>query len=402
MRWAAVVPLIGGQLVGTELATGVPPAEIASFSAFAHNDGWTRRRWPSVPFRVLDDGDRLSRRFDLVVSVCPCAGLSLLSTAKSVSSTRDNRNRWMLESAEYVMGEVRPDVYLGENAPAMFTSMGRSVVHQLLEIARKHGYSATFYRTDTIHHGLPQRRLRTFYMFTRDGGSSSPDLPFGRVPFPTALEHLDSIPGDAPNLSDPALKNLGEWSIYKFLRKLYGDRWRDAGEDPGTRPYPSAYVMLKQKQLVRQFVDEHGEEDGFARVMSYSLRKLAEGKGDGVFIYPPVFDRGGAYPAVIKKTVENVIHPREDRFLNAREVMWLMGLPADYEKADGRDLNVICQNVPVHSARAATDLALGWLGGKHPSSGHGVAWACNDSEKRWYGPDKVEPGKLARVAEVWA
>lgn len=388
MRWAAVVPLIGGQLVGTELATGVPPAEIASFSAFEFNDGWSVRRW-KTPYRLIDKGEKLTGKYNMIVSVCPCAGLSLLSTAKTNSATRDNRNQWMLDSANYVMGEVKPDVYLGENAPGMFTNMGKRVVAQLLEIARKNGYSASFYRTDTVHHGLPQRRQRTFYYFFRDGGKSAPELPFVHSGHPTATEFLAGLRKDAPNMQDTPSQILKDWSIYKFLYKRFGDKWRDAGEPTGSRPYPNAYELMRRKQLTREFVAEHGEEDGFARVVSYSLKKLAAGKGDGVFIYPPVFDRNGSYPAVIKKTIENIIHPTEDRYLNQREVMCLMGLPDDYEAVPHRATNIICQNVPVHSARAATDIGLKWLGGELSNTDAEVTWACNGSQKRWYGPDKL-------------
>lgn len=400
MKWAAVVPLIGGQLVGTEKATGLPPAEIASYSGFEFNDGWSVRRYPSSPYRVLDRGGRLTGKYDMVVSTCPCAGLSLLSMAKAGSESRAKQNQWMLHSAEYVLGEVRPGIYFGENAPGMFTNMGSGVVTELLRIAEKHGYSASFYRTDTDQHGIPQRRRRTFYYFTRDGGSQAPILPWHKSPMVSASDYLAKIPPTAPNAGDDPFYDVRDWSVYKYLHGKYGDRWRDAGQQIGSRPYTNAYELIRRSQQTRAFVDacrKNGWTDGFQKAMARSIDKLSRGIGDGVFIHPPIFDRNGSYPALIKKTVENVVHPTEDRFLNAREVMHLMGMPLDYEIVPNRNLNIVCQNVPSESARAATDLALAWLDGKTEMTDESVTWACNVSEMRWVGAEKKRPSKVARI-----
>jgi hypothetical protein len=46
------------------------------------------------------------------------------------------------------------------------------------------------------------------------------------------------------------------------------------------------------------------------------------------------------------------VHPEEDRFLNAREFMHLMGLPYDFEIDDVKNcLNHIAQNVTTNTAR---------------------------------------------------
>ena len=52
--------------------------------------------------------------------------------------------------------------------------------------------------------------------------------------------------------------------------------------------------------------------------------------------------------AVITKNVEYAVHPEEDRFLNIRELMHLMGLPHDFEIENPmKNWNHVCQNVPV-------------------------------------------------------
>ena len=97
-------------------------------------------------------------------------------------------------------------------------------------------------------------------------------------------------------------------------------------------------------------------ENGYEREVEkckYKHAKLESGKSimrRGVTIPK---DRIGAfvghYPLMLA-------HPDEDRFINYREAMTIMGLPEDFELVDAnpRNANHICQNVPVQTA---TDMA---------------------------------------------
>lgn len=384
MRWAAVVPLIGGQLVGSERAFGTPPAEIASFSPFAHNDSFTRRRWPNTPFRILDEGQKLTGNYDAVVSVCPCAGLSMLSIAKPGTEAREKKNQWMFDAAEYVLGEVKPGVYLGENAPALFTTMGTSVAKRMADVAKKHGYSLSFYRTDARSHGLPQRRIRTFYYFWRN--DVSPKLTwFDRDMIP-AKEYLALLDKDADRIDEPSVRDLKGEMSYQYLRQKYGDRWRSAGEDEN--PYTNVLVMMDKKQMLRDFVNwAPNKKDHVVQAAA----KMMDNKG--AFSFPPTFDKEGSYPAVMKKTVVHLVHPTEDRYLNMRETAWLMGLPKDYPIPIGEDFNVLCQNVPVESARDASLIAKDWLSGKLEDSNEKVMWFDNESKQEYHTIDRLTPKK---------
>ena len=56
-------------------------------------------------------------------------------------------------------------VLWGENAPGLFTQIGEGVVNKLKQIGRTFGYSFSLIKTSTELHGIPQRRIRTFYFF---------------------------------------------------------------------------------------------------------------------------------------------------------------------------------------------------------------------------------------------
>ena len=60
---------------------------------------------------------------------------------------------------------------------------------------------------------------------------------------------------------------------------------------------------------------------------------------------PRFFDQ--SFGTLMKKTMDNGVHPDEDRYLNVREMMYLMGLPHDFEIDNVKNINHIAQ---VHTA----------------------------------------------------
>ena len=64
---------------------------------------------------------------------------------------------------------------------------------------------------------------------------------------------------------------------------------------------------------------------------------------------------GESFTAVIKKNLLFAIHPEEDRFFNVRELLHLMGMPHDFELDHVKNINHVCQTVPVNTARDWAD-----------------------------------------------
>merc|ERR1711974_407395 len=86
-------------------------------------------------------------------------------------------------------------------------------------------------------------------------------------------------------------------------------------------------------------------------------------RGLGYWDDSPRFMDGESFAAVMKKTMMWAVHPEEDRFLNAREFMHLMGLPHDFEIGHINQINHIAQNVPTCTARDMTEQVLAFLRG---------------------------------------
>ena len=149
VRWGTIIPLIGGSAIGCSQATKNKPEFHLSYSAFGANEKYLTDYWKDVPRIVLDEGGEIpNQQIDFINSVCPCAGLSQLNTSRS-KDMRESKNYWMYESAQRIMGELKPRVYWGENAPGLFTNSGAYVRDKLKTLAKEHGYSFSLYKTDT-------------------------------------------------------------------------------------------------------------------------------------------------------------------------------------------------------------------------------------------------------------
>ena len=175
IKWGSMIPLVGGSALGCERATGAQPQYHLSYSGFSNNEQHLRRHWDNnnTPWHYLDKDDLPAfpdfqqGEMDFINSVCPCAGLSMLNRRKGGESGRGSdavQNGWMLTSAQFVLSTVRPRVLWGENAPALYQG-AEELVQKLVAIGQEHGYSFSMVKTDSQLHGLPQRRVRTFYFF---------------------------------------------------------------------------------------------------------------------------------------------------------------------------------------------------------------------------------------------
>ena len=125
---ASIVPLIGGETIGSANAFGGPPIHFMSYEAFADNDSHILNYYKehNLPYYVLDKGmaPPTNERADVVSSVCPCAGLSMMSQGYG---DHNPNNEWMGKTAEYILGEYRPKVFWGENAPHFAGKIGKNV-----------------------------------------------------------------------------------------------------------------------------------------------------------------------------------------------------------------------------------------------------------------------------------
>ena len=356
MKYASIVPLIGGETLAMENAFGQKPEYILSYEPFANNDQHIVAHYDNtVPYHVLDaSGNNPSfAPVDVVNTVCPCAGLSSLSP--SAGST-NSANDWMFITSEYVLGTLSPQVFWGENAPRLASKMGEPVVKRLRKIGEKYGYTFTIYKTKSLLHGLSQVRDRTFYFFWKS--SNVPVFDYIHRPHERIEDLIRSVKYDENDPMSTTLTNTKKPTdnpFYKYVLEVMegGITHQQFVEKVEKTTNPLDYIEaagIKYRDVALWM-----EENGYEREAAKCKRmhdKLASGGN--------IMRKNTEIPkdfigAFVGHMPTSIAHPDHDRYLTIREAMAIMKMPEDFQLQGGvKNLNHICQNVPVTTA---TDMA---------------------------------------------
>lgn len=368
MKFSSIVPLIGGETIAMQQVFGKKPEYLLSYSPFENNDRHLVEYYgKTVPYILLDKVDMSNYDFpakvDVVNTVCPCAGLSSLSPgAKSDSSTND----WMLKTAKYVLEQVQPKVFWGENAPRLASKMGEPTVNKLRKIGADSGYTFMIYKTKSILHGLSQVRDRTFYFFFQ--GDEIPIFPYFRRQHKRIEETIREVEfrEDDPMKMLVSEKRPSKDPFYRFVLEKMHNSWthrRFQGEiDKSINPmdyiersgisYNEVADWFREKGMPEKLVNRCHTIDKKLKAGGNVMRKITEIPKDyiGAFV--------GHYP-------NHLAHPDHDRYLTIRECLSIMGLPEDFVLQGGlKNLNHICQNVPVTTAKDMAQSVKDHLDGK--------------------------------------
>jgi site-specific DNA-cytosine methylase len=361
MNYASIVPLIGGETIAMENVFGKRPEYILSYSAFNSNDSQLLNHYNNeVPYHVIDEGNGRTDYVDVVNTVCPCAGLSSLSPQANSNSAM---NDWMIESAKYVLGNIKPKVFWGENAPRLASKMGEPVVKRLRKIGEQYGYTFSIYKTKSILHGLSQVRDRTFYFFWK--GTQVPLLGYICHPHIRIEDHIRSIKRreDDPMNILTNNKKPSDNPYYKYvLEVIEGGITHSEFQDKiekTTNPMDEIEKHTNYK-VVAQWMRDNGYDNEAAKCD----RKYHKLKAGGNIMRKTTEIPKDYIGAFVGHFPTNLCHPDEDRYLTVREAMSIMKLPDDFNLLNPKaNLNHICQNVPVTTAEYPARMIKKWLEG---------------------------------------
>ena len=353
---ASIIPLIGGIVLGSEQAFGVKPQYMISYEPFKNNDQHIVDYYgDDVYYETLaiDNPGTINNYVDVVSTTCPCAGLSSLSTTASSDAAA---NDWMITSANYVLKNIRPKVFWGENAPRLASKLGEPVVAKLRKVAETYGYTFMIYKTKSILHGLSQIRDRTFYFFFE--GDKIPVFNFiyrSHDKIDEVIRAAKADDDDPMNIVTTSSKP-SENPYYRYiLEKMHGgishnEFMSKVLDEPRSINAMDYIENAGHNYLqVRDWFIEQNLDPKFAKRAQTMHDKLAAGKNimRRVVQFPQVKIGAfvGHYPT-------HLAHPDEDRFLTIRECLAIMGFPSDFNLQGGlKNLNHVCQNVPVTTAK---------------------------------------------------
>lgn len=418
ITWAPIFPLIGGFPLGAEKTIGTPPKTILKYDVAEYNDSlyirhMNEHRKLDIPVHTVNEEGFDYRTIkplevDIAVATPFCSGLSMLnsSVGKGDSSRGSDaqQNKWIYESTEFVLKYNKPKVLIGENAPGLFTNIGDGVREKLYEIGNKYGYSISFIKTNTILHGLPQKRERTFYFLWKS--ERAPYINYIERAKPTISEYLSQCKEFIKEDLTENIKRVKEDVLYRFLTEAKGYSHKDLLNHKFTTLANYLWDDLKVLDEYISWLKENGailpsekEKDTKITKFDKALRgaehwknKWADGKGiwDStlIFVKPDTHIN-----AMIGKSESLFVHPTEERTLCQREKAWLMGIPHEFKVEDINGA-VIGQNVPVNTAADMVDYAVKFINGELEMSDSDFIMQNNISKSIIYKRKTTEEIKL--------
>jgi site-specific DNA-cytosine methylase len=361
--YASIIPLIGGETIAMQNAFGKKPKYIMSYKVFGANDSQLLNHYKNeIPYHILDEGGTHGGQVDVVNSVCPCAGLSMLNTSASADNAA---NDWMVESADYVLGQVQPKVFWGENAPGLYGNMGKPVVEKLRKVGDKYGYTMTLYKTKSTLHGLGQVRNRSFYFFWKDDV-----VPFMKY-FNKEKEPIEECIRNAFVSEDDPMNELvndnkpSEDPWYAYVLDKLGLTHKEFYSQLESSTNPLNWV--EQNEGIDGFMNAHKwfKENGYEKPAASAERMYKKLKSGGNIMRRCVELGKGHTSAFVGHFAKQLAHPDEDRYITIREALSIMKMPKDFQLVGGRkNLNMICQNVPVSTAQDMAECVKDYLDGK--------------------------------------
>ena len=269
-------------------------------------------------------------------------------------------------------------VLWGENAPALFTDAGTDVRESLARIADKHGYSFSLYKTSTSHHGIPQKRLRTFYFFW--DAPTAPVMNYYDRPRKPFHEYILEVPDDASGQSSDtsSIKNVYEYSpVYTYLLKKYGLDHQEFCKKYGDNEHRSLHWHLARSgengwkssnrgkgnigmidECITWLEANHPDHQEL-RWLQHSKKKLEQGLN---FMSASPLFHYDVTTAIVGRTLYQGMHPVFPRSMTHREIMHMMGMPHDFNLVS-KNINDVAQNVPVPTARDMTLEVIKFING---------------------------------------
>ena len=398
IKWIALQPLLGGLYFSAENAVGHPAECIISFHGndkaklkngkviSAHNEYHLLQylkeynrlvpyyKFDKDPFqsdyknlnvKILEGKDKQVQpdynNIDLVVALPVCSGLSN-STIASSKDALMSKNYNMLFLANYTLNIIKPKVYIFENAPTLLADKGKRIRDELESIARDNNYSVAYYKTNTILHDNCQNRPRTFIFFFKRNNNVKgvPELQFEnkRISVEELLNRIPKNNNDTMNVT-LKLKPVRQ-ALYDYLINNEGDSFR--------KILTSAHVLdvLYRDNRLRDFekyiVNSSQYSESFKKRISDYINIIYNKRSQNKNFWHEELNviKDDIMPACMHRTMESVLHYKENRLYTLREWLTTMGMPFDF-KLYGDILKVykqIGQNVPVRTAKFIIDEAL--------------------------------------------
>lgn len=412
LKFGIIQPLIGGMGLAGENCFKKPPEWIISTipkQNDKHYMEWVKKKYEYPTQNIInsvmtpdeEEKKRIEKfiedkKVDVILAVPVCGGLSSLNSSDSRGYDAP-QNQNMIELTKLSLEYLKPKAYLFENAPSLWGSeKNKPLRDYLIQIGKDAGYSVSLFKTNTNLHGIPQKRSRTYLVYTKS--EFVPLFTFEKKVSKNLKEYLKEIPVNATQqnlIFNGELKNSWwyqvckklNWNIreegYRNTRLLFQHKNRETSE----KNYEKVLNVIEKNEIN---LTEKLQQSALKKMKRVKRKTQVE------LNYYEIADAiytSDDFINAIQGANFFMIHPEEERYYNVREFLHLMGHPHDFELQNLKDIgnnnvddvlkfqNMIAQNVPVPTTEYIINNVIDWLTGKIDYTNANIGYFDNLKQK---------------------
>lgn len=377
MNWIVAQPLAGGMPLGFEKIFNTPPLLIitSGFTNDLHyihymnnvrklnipvinmNSSYSEFNSPEDESKFLEI---IKDDIDAFVYVPLCSGLCMLNSSLQGSSKRgcadndQNQNMYNLSKLGF---RTKSKVLVFENAPGAYTKMGEPIIKRLREFANVEKYTTQIIKTNTLLHGIPQSRIRSFILFYRDTNPAI--FQYEKLEMPLLEQYLDVLDSNLMHY-DQYVPIEARDEFYKFVL----DYTNSQTLTEASKKIQTTKTTISSLQLIEligfdiaiEYFNEkykNTNNELYSRAAHRCSHCKVKRNDDKSYWDTTTYIANDNLftNAVINKSIFKLLHPTKERGFNIREMLWLMGHPNDFELLDPiKNWGHISQNVPANTA----------------------------------------------------
>ena len=155
-------------------------------------------------------------KVDVIIGGPPCQGFS--SANRYQSEQDDPRNKLFFEFVKFV-DIAKPKVVLIENVRGIVTNNNGYAKDRIYEIFESRGYTVTHKILDSSEYGVPQRRLRNFFVITKNCRKFDFDMVKKSNHVVTVKEAISELYSFDDSNGEVILSNKPSTQFQKYLRR---------------------------------------------------------------------------------------------------------------------------------------------------------------------------------------
>lgn len=288
---------------------------------------------PDTVFKKLK-----KKKIDLVIGGPPCQGWSGIGKHrkkgnKIIKFLKDDKNKLYREFVR-VLNQVKPQYFVMENVPGLLTAHEGKYAKTIMKDFRKHGYASNYIVVNAMNYGIPQSRIRIFFIGTKINRKETKKDAKKRVS--EIIKSINELKSENPRSFRWAMKGLphlmpGEGSN---IMRINGKKLQGSKEKPDNKILVFnhfARIHNPRDLEIYRLLSEGENYLGFSRrikkkrLLPYSnksfhtkYRKLKRGE--------PCF----TIISHLNKDANSYIHPGDNRGITVREAARIQSFPDEF------------------------------------------------------------------------